>query len=715
MNDTNPSSERRCKNIKLLTREVFLWRKMNEILEIQRSEDTVQERAWMFTADVVARNGQLQDLDLDEHEDDPGKKSCPTGGCPPDKKIYRDIYDDSMQQVAKKNNLDLNDPEQKSRAHRLILPLFRQRVREDKKYTPQDKEGPPDSMGPEFTIKDGRIYYLAFQKSLQQMYEDQKRLRPWQYDPKEHATMTLMEQAFVHGATRVSHISHNKNDQGVDSIRDEITMVFDAETGKGKMEIKNLATDGYFLDTKEAYDKMKRSHPDRFIEGHPTDGVFILSDIPMESKEVHEVLSRHGATNISDSIMLSEQTWDVNDNENITIKPDYISTIQSPVVEYVEDHLTRGIDRFITYVHDIYEETVVPAFMRKLLDLPIQEDENKILVSIGDALTVTQLTIAPFVNEQNESSDTLVSIWRERAEKVLDISPEKSEELLLVVQETWTMMTDAKEVISFVNDTGVGIAAAFYAIEMMTIAGVEKHEEEELEVWGNIEQEKDIISFVVDTDVGIAAGLFVLNEWAMRPDTEEIVSPLVLNEEESDEAFSLEKIPDSVDAVVLKETIEFVRVIDALPAEEQKKAIVEEKEKVEKTIIQIWEAIIVDKPAVALIHTLTELVDLEPKDEHEKQFSFAFVVWIMLKLMNYHSALETLEAFVKPDQDSPLETRIQKQKPEGLIQKETGQWLLFAIIWYLAMIREQGMHTQQAPLAQKKKKAKEVIIFAYTS
>jgi len=347
------------------------------------------------------------------------------------------------------------------------------------------------------------------------------------------------------------------------------------------------------------------------------------------------------------------------------------------------------------------EEVIQNPEVVKDIDIrELFEDEEKIkpLLTIDKKL------------EDSLSESEIVQLWKKKAQEALEITPEQSEKLLLEVQETWTMMKDAQEVISFVNDTGVGIAAAFYAIDVMTLSGI-KEEIVDRSQFEQVKEEMFTIAFVADTELLIGAGVFALNELAMGQviDGTTFTEAIELTEEEKKEAFSLKKIPESVDAVVLKETVEFVQGIAEFPVEEQQKAIEKEKEMVEEKIVQIWEVIMSEKTAVTTIHAPSEFIDLEPKEKDVEQFSFAFAVWAILKLINYRAALGSLVA--KPS----LIAWIQKGKPEGLIQKEVGLWILFSIIWYLAMIREQGAQNNQVPQAQKKKKRKEVVIYAYAS
>ncbi len=79
------------------------------------------------------------------------------------------------------------------------------------------------------------------------------------------------------------------------------------------------------------------------------------------------------------------------------------------------------------------------------------------------------------------------------------------------------------------------------------------------------------------------------------------------------------------------------------------------------------------------------------KKKQEKQyvidFSVALVIWFLLRL---------------PEKRPDIRV-IKHEKQKKLIEKESFPWILFAIIWHLAMIRESGMTTQNKPKKVKKK------------
>ncbi len=91
-------------------------------------------------------------------------------------------------------------------------------------------------------------------------------------------------------------------------------------------------------------------------------------------------------------------------------------------------------------------------------------------------------------------------------------------------------------------------------------------------------------------------------------------------------------------------------------------------------------------------------------------FSIAFVFWMLLLPKRYHVPLH----------DSKEDKRAFSER---LSPKEPTLWILFAIIWYLAMIREMNLQTSQTQPKQKKVKknaydpyfAPQGVIFAYAT
>lgn len=108
--------------------------------------------------------------------------------------------------------------------------------------------------------------------------------------------------------------------------------------------------------------------------------------------------------------------------------------------------------------------------------------------------------------------------------------------------------------------------------------------------------------------------------------------------------------------------------------------------------------------------TMAELGKTErrrKKQEHVVTFSIAILWWVLI---------------TKPDTVLTNEYKLKKKEKTRLFVKEPTPWLLLAIIWHLAMIREIGIGTTQQPKQKKVKKktyypqfAPRGVIFAYAS
>lgn len=777
----------------------FFWTIMPEI-PAQQTTDTQQaqgadatildRRTWRVAADIALQQSILNDPNhllnpaVDDREKELMDNSCPTGACPPDRTVYKDVYQDLLSGEAKKTDSNLDDPQERREVHMRVVQIMRPQVRENRRYLESDKEGPAFAKGPEFILQEGKIFYPKFGKYLQDMYADQKRLRPDQYDSKEHATITLMEEAFARGASEVSHVSHNRDTSGHEAIRDQITMKWDEKSGKGEMIIRNIAMDGNFHTTQSAHDVMEKIQ-DGFIEGHPKEGIFIFTDVPLESKRVHEILAiyEHEDTAIHEI--------DQGFNQNIYTETARVTEVDffvsnTPTVQYTEGEVVQVSDSSLTHEGYKEEAVVIPAFIQRLVDTSsgqVDRDEivfstdtvlRKIFTIEGENNPLVLLTEIPIEEEKENIEKIDISIqWRQVAEKLLSISPEQSQQLLDEVQETWLSIQDMREVVTVADDTGVGIGAAFYAIDMMAhpyademkISQVrtEKSMNEINETLEAMENGRDVISLAVETGVGIGAGIFALDMLVSQNVTEERslrsaeavldidVETITLTPNEQEAVFSffvseervtsseesidvierpqelIGRIPDSIDTVALKQTREFVVSIESLAPEKQQKAVVDEKNKALVSIVFLWGIIQEagypkenkDHIESATLHSPAEQVIIEKnitserESKHVEQFSFALTAWLMLKLVNYFNALDALENLLKRDvgqekseNDSPIGPleQIRKSKPEGLIQKETTNWLLLAIIWHLAMIREQGFSQQSAKKSTVKKK-----------
>jgi hypothetical protein len=572
--------------------------------------------------------------DFDMNPDDPTKQNKPKPkcmGCPDDKKLNKDLYTDALTSVAQQHNLNLNIPEERREAHMKILPLFRKRVQDNKRYERQDKEGPPMANGPEFVINENGIYYPQFQKSLQQMYEDQKRLRPERYDPKEHATMTMVEETLMRGAKLVKHVSHNIDSEGNEAIRDEIILRWDQAAKKGTMEIRNIALDGNFLSIENALQVMRRNSSG-MSEVHPVNGVGIFSDSSLSSERVSTILSLHQIHGISDI-------------------PELITRDTVETVRYAGRKLQDDVGEMIV---DMKNKYIMPPFLQRLLNNEEEKNEENITVLSKDQLDAIFAFTLPEEIKKTMSNEKSIVLWKKHIEHVIHVSPDQSEKVYQSFVKTEQIMRGVVDTISFTTDMNIAIGGSIALLDTFSTLRFEDVPEiqkqpviDSLPAILHEEQGKEIVD-AQSIQIRIEKANTIPEQHSEKKNTDDVV------------VFWLQEFVQSLDQKTPEEAIEKITV---------------EHQRIEVYVQQVS-------------HVMIEHLASEIQDDTVHEFSFAVMMWTMLK---YSSCLVTLQS-VKELLLSLHEKEVEKKQiAEGLIVKEPAPWILFSIIYYLAMIREQGM------------------------
>ncbi|MBI5619906.1 hypothetical protein HY950_03020 [Candidatus Gottesmanbacteria bacterium] len=632
----------------------------------------------------------------DDNAEDPAKRQCPTGGCSDNKSLYKDIYNDLFkQQVAKTPTINLQDKAQRREIHMKVVDILRPQVRENRKYVDQDKKGPQMAEGPEFTLKDGKIFYPNFGKTLQEMYRDQKRLRPHEYDAREHATMTLMEKALVNGAKRVSHVSHNKDTKGNEAIRDQITMVWDEKEQRGQMIIERIAQDGRFLSMEEAREVMQKKSSGA-TEVDFADGVFIFTDKPPAREEIQIITAPYDVTDGSIQQPYHDHTeadyepvdepvhilkhhngdrfvYDDTAEERARIS-DHIIADTIHTAEYVTRSLQQEFELLISNLRHFTEQDVqkkpivLPQFLQRLLGRPLAKQET-------DMVT------------QNEEM-----LWR---------STEQGQELLKTVQETWEGMDGARELITFAVEPeikGIAIPAAIFALdilahpEMMLVEDAQAIGEEEREI-PLTEKEREAFREILPVE----------------------------STQETETTSNIELI----DITVLTWVKELIQRVDDIPAEQAIEIVEHEEEVVVLQMSELWDALADRASEVPLVVLKDEETRETIEREHVENFSLAITVWLLLKLDGYYRSLQSLKlTLIEGTKQGSLIEKLKEHMPEGLVQREPAPWVLFAIIWYLAQLRESGVQNtkyQRPNTTKKSTRNKKLflphggVIFAYAT
>lgn len=648
----------------------------------------------------------LPDEDKSE-EEDPRKKTPP--GCPRDDKLTKDVYDNEIKKEVKRLNLDYKNPKDRHTAHLNILSLFRQRLHIDKASEEQDAKGPAEAKGAPFTVtQDKGVYYTEYKKSLREMIDDQINVRRWDVDPAVNATLLLMEKALMEGATKVEHVSHYKDKDGNEAIRDKITMIIDPN-GEGRMEVHNIALEaGHNLSLKEAYDTMTKDS-ESFVVGHPKEGIFILTDLPLASEAVHEIISA------------AQRTHAVRD----------VYADQTPAPQYVMTEFIDTFDPSGLHLDDALQDVHIPGFIRKLLGLPPEKEaaekhqsaEATLLSLLTDEKNNSALnaltTMPEKGSDSNKKETNLSDAWRRVAEKVLGTSREQSKRLLDELVYKFRAMQEKQAIISYSVETGVGIGAALVALDALVNLNLEpvrddtsKTEEMKTEVVPVLLQEKDG-GVVIQADAFIQAIQLVSEK---KPDVS------LTEVTKTDNAPDTENTPLQ-DTLLLRWLAEFIKTLDKQTPEEALARVETEEKRVITNLQLLWEIfekISGDEDTTAELKTTDNEGKVHSETERQtvREFSVAVTLWMMLKYSSYYQALDSLKNALtdivqllkkkdaKEGQSQKVYDIVKSRLSQALAEKEPAPWLLFAIILYLAKIREQGMQTKVQPAKKLQKTVK---------
>jgi len=185
-----------------------------------------------------------------------------------------------------------------------------------------------------FTLKDGHIFYPTYGEHgtyLDTLHQNQKNYSD-SYSLSDHQTSRLAEEAFRNGATTavLSYAREGENN------RDLLVMTYDHETKEGKTFVVNTAMDG----KQHSYNEIitiGQKQFDKLFLIQPTDTSAILTDTSLSPNQANEAVTR------------------------VTLESEYFTT-QTPQVPYVSENRTDLVNTFqylaVKVVGDIRETWV---------------------------------------------------------------------------------------------------------------------------------------------------------------------------------------------------------------------------------------------------------------------------------------------------------------------------------------------------------------------
>lgn len=414
-------------------------------------------------------------------------------------------------------------------------------------------------------------------------------------------------------------------------------------------------------------------------------------------------------------IELASQTTDS------TAKHIYEGSVEtiSGVFEYISKRHDDDESRTVIAPEYSYEDWVIPSTVEALLTQ--QEFTEPML------LLSTEPDESPHLSESE-----LVSVWKHIAMDTLHLSEEQSDSLYVDVREAYDVVKTAQQIlVRSISDESMPIGGAFFALDVLSgnveefsiiqqvSTAVESHDE-------NLE-DSNVPVVITKEDKTI----HILEEKGISSELIEVTKELL----EQQKSGAKDSSPVDYETLIL--TVDMLQKLHNAPQSEQVHIVITEKKHVQERIESLHEILLdlirhnrnSEPTAEPRAYTDREITDTRRASEsiseaqHVRQFSFAVTVMLLYKYMNYFSSLEKIQSVLQRQCEHRKDTATSpmslyesiKDSPDGIIQKEPSSWLLFAIIWHLAMIREQGFAQSTGKTTQKTKKKNDKKVYSNTT
>lgn len=402
-------------------------------------------------------------------------------------------------------------------------------------------------------------------------------------------------------------------------------------------------------------------------------------------------------------------------------------TAQSTAKHMYEDTVETisGVFEYISKKQetDEYLTEQVPAYSQE--DWAIASSVQTLLTQEEQSESLRLLSTEPkdIHTSDGDMSETVV-VWKQIAQDTLHISAEQSDALYIDVQKAYEIAKTAEHILAIsVLDESMPIGGAIFALKVAS---------GNVESYSMVRQESSVEQMPLENSEDIVVSTVSARE-------EETIDMLVkkgistelmeVTKELLEQSKTHINDASSVDYETLIQSVDILQILQNAPESERKEIIITEKAHVQERMESLHEIlldILQHTPDTDFIvgqrtYSHTEFTDIRQASEsltqveHVRQFSFAITVMLLYKYMNYFSSLEKIQSILQQNRERNRNTsessislaQSMKDSPEGIIQKEAPPWLLFAIIWHLTMIREQGFAQSSGTTKQKKKKKKD--------
>ena len=495
-----------------------------------------------------------------------------------------------------------------------------------------------------FTLKDGHIFYPTYGEHgtyLETLHQNQKNYAD-SYSLSDHQTSRLAEEAFQNGAT-IAVLSYAREGE---NNRDLLMMTYDHETKEGKTFVVNTAMDG----KQHSYNEIITIGQKRFNKLsliQPTDTSAILTNVSLSSNQAREAVT------------------------HVTLESEHFTT-QTPYVSYVSEHRTDLVNTFqylaIKVVGDIRETWVdIRNFFNRNWSKEKKKPEQ------DETLTEVEQN-----NKQSLSREKRLPPTKKDVETAIAIF---SEPALFTLKEPFAT---------------IGVIFAVDALARMSEESIHKSS------FKNTTQLIDISTNVFDTHTSSVKTQNNISQVEITHQISEKLIECVVSQRPLEETLH---IPDN-------ETMGFFDLYRFFNGEKQKlspkerKIKKEEGQKSNKRFLALATSEEQQKyktlERLALLYIAITIRYIKPNEfisknnkQKKLELDMAIVrlsqVLILLFLFSYTSIFDRL--FQNNKHGDLVRKRSKKQNLKKLINRQLKQtpWILFSIIWYLAIIREQEM------------------------
>jgi|GEM_PF-4056263 len=590
--------------------------------------------------------------------------------CTCEKQNFLTAYEDEMDKTLVQMNLNEPTTEARMRVAQNLRPKFAL----DRHSSEREAKNLSEYEVPEaaFTLtSEGNVLYTKYNRTLDELHTRQQELQPDQYSKDEHDVSTLVQRMFQQGATEV--VTSYPRDEG--DNRDIVVMRFDPITRIGTTRVINTQVNGknHEFQTVHGIAKEKFTH---LTDVETEKKLFVLSNVSYIQKQTTKN-TQHQNSRVSfedataframDAVIL-QQAMDTSHQIQEKVRSDITDTIQ-------------GVSRYIQTTQKHQPKTSdIPPFYTRLFGLqkpistdPVNSNSFSEITPSPRHISVKNtralfLSHKQTLNTDRYSKVTLQTFGQTRGTE--DKTFEKKPVDLMVGEHIigQQALSSQERKSAYINNRSVllnGILFEKSRAREVVVREKTKQSKQQQREQKNIRKRVIVETNQLDRNKRLLGGFDKIRR---KVKTEKhLIKPLLIQKNRQTEHQKKTQITKKIILnVLVKESSQNINTIC-------------EQEVMNKREVYVNERILL-------------------------RFTQLILLWKSSEQRVDRQEVKSPEEYIKK------ETNI-------TIQQIETPWILFSIIWYLAMIREQG----KVSVSKKPKKRvivknkKDTIIFAYDS